>query len=789
MARNELTLIKELLPIWSRYSDGFIFMLDSCTDNTEEYLNEVKDQYNILEILTVDQNIDKELWIETDVRGRLFNAARKYSNSIICLDADEYLDGTLTKQELEVTLENNPDTVFHLPWIQYTSINTIRVDGPWKNNIKDRIGSYTKDISFKKAQTHSTHLPITERQTVFDKSQLFVSHLQWLNKNHVAIKQYFWKVTDYINNKKYGIEVAGNTAYDQSVNNFEWEEEYFDYQLKIRDDIFEDKTNAENYRVQWIKENSEKYEVPNLGDWGYNIHNSIPMYFCTVADDKHYPILINMISSIHKHNFYDVEKILVYDLGLSEIHKQELKNIKKVELCEVEKTNPDILTDIETGVNRKVRGLFSWKPVIIKDALDKCPYVLYLDAGTTILRPLNNLFKHIKQNGYLLFDCGHSIKWMTTKYLIDKLDLSSDSNKWILEDNVFGIDAGFQGVSRSLYDSYVMPMYEFAKDIKNFEDDGTCPNGWGTGRHDQTLFSILARQLGLELIYHDNKENPCYLKIDNKKIDFHITHTANWVTDKTTIFRSRWNINYDSFKSNTFYLKRKYIVSVITGVGKLEKYERFIPRYFDNIQSQIGFDKIEFIIVYSEWSKYFDQYINYPNIKFIKENESLGVYNAWNIGIQNSTSEYITNWNVDDIRFEINSIIKYHLLSKNKDIDLVYNYYIGVYEDELDTVDLSKKKYIEYPDNFHEQVLSMCMAGPDPVWRKCAHFFFGFFDFKEFSIIGDWEMWVRMAFSGLKFKLIPHPLSIYVDHKDTVSNTNVDKIKEQQIKLKQKYTR
>lgn len=235
-------------------------------------------------------------------------------------------------------------------------------------------------------------------------------------------------------------------------------------------------------------------------------------------------------------------------------------------------------------------------------------------------------------------------------------------------------------------------------------------------------------------------------------------------------------------------IRRKYYLSVITGIGKLDKYERFVPRYFDNIQSQIGFNKIEFIIVYSEWSNYFDNYLNCPNIKFIKEDEMLGVYNAWNIGIQNATTEYVTNWNVDDIRFEINSIIKYHLLSKNKDIDLVYNYYIGVYEDELDTVDLSTKNYIQYPDNFHEQVLSMCMAGPDPLWRRATHFFYGFFNYQEFSIIGDWEMWVRMAANGLKFKLIPHPLSIYVDHKDTVSNSSIDKVKEQQLKLKQKYS-
>ena len=788
MVRNELLLIKELLPIWKKYADGFVFMLHSCNDGTFEYLNEVKEEYNILEILTIEQDIENDLWIETDVRGKLFDTARKYSNNIICLDADEYLDGSMNKLELEKLLESSKDTTYHLKWIQYTSCNSIRVDGPWKDNIKDRIGRYHKDYKFNKAQTHSTHLPIAENQKIIDPNNLFVAHLQWLNKNHVAIKQYFWKVTDYINNKKHGIEVAGNLAYDQSVNNFEWEEEYFDYELKIREDIFEDQTNSSNYRVQWIKDNIKKYDVPNLNDWGLNIHQSIPMYFCTVADDKHFPILMNMIGSIHKHNFYDVEKIFVYDLGLNEVNKSQLKNIKRLELLEIEKTNPDILTDIETGINRKVRGLFSWKPVIIKDALDRCPYVLYLDAGTTILKPLNDLFKHIVQNGYLLFDCGHSIKWMTTEYLINKLDLNSDTNKWILEDDVFGIDAGFQGVSRSLYDSYVIPMYEFTKDIKNFTDDGTCPDGWGTGRHDQTLYSILARQLHLDINYHDNSTKDCYLTLDNEKVHFHITHTKNKITDLTTIFRSRWNIDYDSYKINMASIKKKLIMSVITGVGDLYKYEKFIDSYFTNIREQINFNRIEFIIVYSEWSNLFDKYTEFDNIKFIKEQDKLGVYNAWNIGIINATTEYITNWNIDDLRFPINNKIKYDLLSKNLLIDLAYNWYVASTQKELEEgTDLSEKPIQMYPDDYHQNTHVACMAGPDPLWRKSFHLFGGLFDYENFSIIGDWEMWIRMSKMGLKFKLIPHVLCIYVDHENTVSNSSSEKLKEQQLKLKQKY--
>lgn len=789
MARNELTLIRELLPMWSQYADGFVFMLDRCNDGTIQYLNEVKEEYNILEVITTDHK-DNSLVVETDMRQRLFDTAYQHSNKVICLDADEYLDGQMSKQDLEDTLDKNPNTVFHLSWKQYTSSNTIRVDGPWKNNFKDRIGCYTEGCKFETKQNHSTHLPIPKNQLALDPDNLFVAHLQWLDKNHVAIKQYYWKAYDYVNNKKYGVEVVGNKAYDESVNNFLWEEEYFDFSLKIKEDIFEDQTNSQNYRVQWIKEQTKEHDIPNLGDWGYNIHNSIPMYFCTAADDKHFPILLNMIGSIHLHNFYDVEKILVYDLGLSEINKTQLQNIKKVELCEVEATNPDILTDIETGPNRKIKGLFSWKPVVIKDALDKCPYVLYLDSGTTVLKPLNDLFKHIEQNGYLLLDCGKSIRWMATKYVIDKFDLESDDNRFLLDDDLLGIDAGFQGVSRKVYDEYVLPMYELSKDIKNFEDDGTSPNGWGMARHDQTLFSIQARKLKYDVQVHDNDNIDCNLFVDGNNKKIHITHDPKRVTNNTVIFRSRWNIQYDSYKLNASATKRKYIVSIVTGIGPLEKYEKFVDSYFSNLQQQINFDRFEVIIIYSEWSNTFDKYTKLSNVRFVKEQERLGVYNAWNLGIINATSEYVTNWNIDDLRFPINNKVKYDVLSKNVGIDLAYNWYVAASPEEIEAgKDLSTKAIQAYPDDYHLHTHVACMAGPDPLWRKTFHLFGGLFNYKDYSIVGDWEMWWRMSRMGLKFKLIPHVLCIYVEHQDTVSNSDNTKLESQKAKLIQQYSK
>jgi hypothetical protein len=247
-------------------------MLDSCTDGTQDYLDQVKNQYNILEILTVDQNIDKELWIETDVRGKLFNSARKYSEHIICLDADEYLDGVTTKKQLEEILKQNPDTVFHLQWIQYTGVNEIRTDGPWKYNLKDRLGCYSERAIFKDMQMHSEHLPVPKNQLMIQVPYLFIAHLQWLDKPTVAVKQYYWKICDYITRNKYNTDTIPKEAYDASVNNFKWSYEYFNIPLKINSKIYANQNMENNYKFKFIKEKVKEFNIPNLNDWGMGIH-------------------------------------------------------------------------------------------------------------------------------------------------------------------------------------------------------------------------------------------------------------------------------------------------------------------------------------------------------------------------------------------------------------------------------------------------------------------------------------------------------------------------------------
>lgn len=271
MIKNEIHLLREMMPVWKKYADGFVFMDDDSDDGTYEFLLENKEKYNILSILRTKHSLDN-LTVESNVRQRLFDEAFKYTGNIICLDADEYLDGSIDKEQLENILDNNPDTLIYAQWIQYTGKNKIRVDGPWGRNFKDRIGSYKKECKFKNAQMHSEHLPNPEKVVTIDPKYLFIAHLQWLDKETVAVKQYFWKITDYVNKLKFNANVISSIEYDHSVNNFQWQIIDFPIELKIRDDVYKLHDIKNSYKYKFIKENIKKYNIQNLNDWGMNIH-------------------------------------------------------------------------------------------------------------------------------------------------------------------------------------------------------------------------------------------------------------------------------------------------------------------------------------------------------------------------------------------------------------------------------------------------------------------------------------------------------------------------------------
>ena len=103
------------------------------------------------------------------------------------------------------------------------------------------------------------------------------------------------------------------------------------------------------------------------------MNKDIDMVITTAADSKYFSQLMCLIGSLHKSNFDSLTQIYVYNLGLSDSERSAINNLQKVTLREVEKTNPDIIRQMQKhpGSNLvSIPGCYSWKPVIIKQTLD-----------------------------------------------------------------------------------------------------------------------------------------------------------------------------------------------------------------------------------------------------------------------------------------------------------------------------------------------------------------------------------------------------------------------------------
>lgn len=272
------------------------------------------------------------------------------------------------------------------------------------------------------------------------------------------------------------------------------------------------------------------------------IHNTVICHvnivICTAADSLYFEPLVNLIGSIHKVNFENLEQIAVYDLGLSSENKNFLNTIAKVQIYSVPMTNPDLLKPVIINNDGKtVPGWYAWKPVIIKQMLNKYPVVLYLDAGNTVLQSLDELFQHIEQIGYFLVSVFHNIKWSATKFVIEQFDLHAPEREFVLKNDTLQISANMLGFSRKMYERIVLPMFNLTQDMRYFIDDGTSPNGFSTGRQDQTLWSIFAYLEGFEI----NKPGWSNLKINDTEVPFHTHWSPSLINKETTIYQSRWN--------------------------------------------------------------------------------------------------------------------------------------------------------------------------------------------------------------------------------------------------------
>ena len=209
-------------------------------------------------------------------------------------------------------------------------------------------------------------------------------------------------------------------------------------------------------------------------------------------------------------------------------------------------------------------------------------------------------------------------------------------------------------------------------------------------------------------------------------------------------------------------------ISLITSVFKADDY---IEQLMEDVTRQTIFEeKCEWIILNAnppgeEFDeevilKYVEKYPN--NIVYKRLEKDPGIYDTWNMGIKMATGEFITNVNCDDRRPAWAYEKQAKLLVANPDVGLVYNDSYITHEPNIMWEDVKPEETQRY--NFEqfskEAMLRGNLPHNNPMWRKTIHDDFGYFN-QYYKSAGDWDMWLRAAFGGVKFKKCQDVLGVY----------------------------
>jgi hypothetical protein len=207
----------------------------------------------------------------------------------------------------------------------------------------------------------------------------------------------------------------------------------------------------------------------------------------SAADARYGRWLLNLVGSVQRTSDGLFDLMIVYDLGLTRFQRRLLDSARGVQVRHVPPFVPHW------------RGGRTWKTWIWTHT--EAETILWLDAGTTVIRPLVPLLDGIEQRGYFVVSTGVPNGPSTPSDYYGLYGLGPDFAEQI------AITAGILGFSRgsSFYTDVIEPTFEDAVLGRNlgFSEREAPRLNWGLDelervvvrdceifRHEQTLLNI-----------------------------------------------------------------------------------------------------------------------------------------------------------------------------------------------------------------------------------------------------------------------------------------------------------
>jgi GT2 family glycosyltransferase len=211
----------------------------------------------------------------------------------------------------------------------------------------------------------------------------------------------------------------------------------------------------------------------------------------------------------------------------------------------------------------------------------------------------------------------------------------------------------------------------------------------------------------------------------------------------------------------------------VSAIASIYKAKHFIERLLDNITSQTIFSHSELIIVDANSPEGEVDIIKryqekFQNIVYRRINYRIGIYDAWNIGVELSRGKYVTNTNADDLRREDSFEIQVNALDKSG-ADVVYQNFFYTLDPALSFEQVARVGFVsDVPHIAASNLIRFNAPHNAPMWRRDLHSDVGLFD-TSFKSAGDWEFWLRCLTHGKLFHRIETPHVVYYHNPEGIS--------------------